>query len=104
MFLLKKKTSMSTCSGVRLALKFDTKGPSTEDTVFSQKDAVAIICLFAGIGAAVNRGQLLFEGSVYFFQHVMLAWPLPQLNAVLMVVPHLCIGTRTFIKRYGSTS
>ena len=50
----------------------------------------------AGIRAAFNRGRGLFEGGVYFFQYVILAWPLPRLNAALMIVPHLpvCIATR----------
>ena len=50
-----------------------------------------------GIGAAFNRGRLLFERGVYYFQHAMLAGPLPGLNAALMVVPLLRIGTRAFI-------
>ena len=39
-------------------------------TVFPRKDAAATNYFVAGIGAAFNRGRLLFECGVYFFQHV----------------------------------
>ena len=44
------------------------------------------------IGAAFILVGLLFEGSVYFFQYITLAWPLPRLHAALAVKPEILVA------------
>ena len=67
-------------------------------TVFPRKDTTATIYFVTGIGVAFNQGWLLFEGVVNFFSARNVGMTTPSIECSTHgVVPHLLIGTRTFI-------